>query len=71
MPRSAPIASAVRSVSWQAATPMEMATISVATPRSFRRTASSMAISSNGFIAIFTPASSTPLWSDFTRTFTL
>ncbi len=50
---------------------METATISVAMPFSFRRTASSTAISSNGFIDIFTPAVSTPVPSAFTRTFTL
>ena len=71
MPRSAPIASAVRIVSAHWATPMEMATISVATPFSFRRTASSTAISSNGFIDIFTPDVSMPVLSVFTRTFTL
>ena len=53
-------ASAVRSVSWQAATPQETATISVATPASFSRTASSTAISSKGFIDILTLAVSTP-----------
>ena len=45
--------------------------ISVATPFSFRRTASSTAISSNGFIDILTPAVSTPEPSAFTRTLTL
>ena len=50
---------------------METATISVATPFSFRRTASSTAISSNGFIDILTPAVSMPVPSAFTRTFTL
>jgi hypothetical protein len=50
---------------------MEIATISVALPASFRRIASSTAISSNGFIDILTLASSTPEPSDFTRTFTL
>ena len=71
MPRSAPIAIAVRNVSWHCGRPQETATISVATPFSFRRTASSTAISSKGFIDIFTFAMSTPVWSDFTRTFTL
>ena len=65
------MASAVRIVSAHCATPSETATISVATPFSFRRTASSMAISSNGFIDIFTPAVSMPEPSAFTRTFTL
>ena len=41
-------------------TPQETATISVATPFSFSRTASSTAISSNGFIDILTLAVSTP-----------
>ena len=71
MPRSAPIAIAVRSVSWHACTPHDTATTSVATPFSLSRIASSTAISSNGFIDIFTLAMSTPLWSLFTRTFTL
>src|SRR5688572_1267958 len=65
------MASAVRSVSWQAGRPQETATISVAAPPSFRRTASSTAISSNGFIDILTLAVSTPLPSAFTRTLTL
>ena len=50
---------------------MEIATISVATPFSFRRTASSTAISSNGFIDILTPEVSIPVLSVFTRTLTL
>ena len=61
MPRSAPMAIAVRSVSWHCVMPHEMATTSVAMPFSFRRTASSMAISSNGFIDILTLAMSTPV----------
>ena len=65
------MASAVRSVSWQACTPQDTATISVATPASFRRTASSTAISSKGFIDILTLAVSTPVPSDLTRTLTL
>ncbi len=69
--RSAPSASAVRSVSWLAAMPQETATISVATPFSFMRTASSTAISSNGFIDILTFAVSTPEPSALTRTLTL
>ncbi len=71
MPRSAPIAIAVRSVSWHCVTPHDTATTSVATPFSFSRTASSTAISSNGFIDILTFAMSTPVWSDLTRTLTL
>ncbi len=71
MARSAPIASAVRSVSWHCAAPIETATISLAAPFSFRRTASSTAISSNGFIDILTPAVSTPEPSALTRTLTL
>ena len=69
--RSAPSASAVRSVSWHAASPQDTATISVAIPFSFHRTASSTAISSNGFIDIFTFAVSTPEPSGLTRTLTL
>ena len=64
-------ASAVRSVSWQAATPQDTATTSVAMPFSFRRTASSTAISSKGFIDILTLAVSTPEPSGLTRTLTL
>jgi hypothetical protein len=44
---------------------------SVATPFSFRRIASSIAISSNGFIDILTFARSTPVPSALTRGFTL
>ena len=61
----------MRSVSWQAVDPQETATISVATPFSLRRTASSTAISSNGFIDILTLAVSTPEPSGLTRTLTL
>src|SRR5206468_11377516 len=64
-------ASAVRNVSWQAVTPQDTATISVTMPFSFSRTASSTAISSNGFIDILTLAVSTPEPSDLTRTLTL
>ena len=60
MPRSAPMASAVRIVSCDLAGPIETATISVAAPFSLRRIASSTAISSKGFIDILTLASSTP-----------
>jgi hypothetical protein len=45
--------------------------ISVATPASFNRTASSQAISSKGFIDSFWFARSTPEPSDFTRALTL
>jgi len=69
--RSAPIASAVRSVSWHWLTPQETAITSVAAPFSFRRTASSIAISSNGFMLILTLAMSTPVPSALTRTLTL
>ncbi|MDT4878340.1 hypothetical protein FQZ97_1139330 [compost metagenome] len=71
MARSAPSASAVRSCSWAAVGPTETATISVATPFSFRRTASSTAISQKGFIDILTLARSTPELSALTRTLTL
>jgi hypothetical protein len=50
---------------------METATTSVAFPASRRRSASSTAISSKGFIDILTLASSTPEPSAFTRTRTL
>ncbi|CAM5186129.1 hypothetical protein CDEF62S_00888 [Castellaniella defragrans] len=60
-PRSAPIASAVRKVSWHCAIPQDTATTSLATPFSFKRMDSSTAISSNGFMDIFTLAMSTPV----------
>src|SRR5262245_10677979 len=50
MARSTPIASAARTCSSTAATPMVTPTISIASPRSRIRNASSMAISSNGLI---------------------
>ena len=65
------MASALRNVSCACFTPMETTTTSVAIPFSFRRIASSTAISSKGFIDIFTFTRSTPLPSAFTRTFTL
>jgi len=61
----------VRSVSWQAGRPQEATMISVTTPASFSRTASSTAISSNGFMDILTLAVSTPVPSALTRTLTL
>src|SRR6185437_3734159 len=51
--------------------PQDTATISVTTPFSFNRTASSTAISSNGFIDILTFAMSMPDASGLTRTLTL
>ena len=60
-PRSAPIASAVRIVSWHCAAPSETAITSLTVPASRSRNASSTAISSNGFIDIFTLAVSTPV----------
>ena len=58
-------------VSEVCAGPIETTTTSVALPASFRRRASSTAISSNGFIDIFTLDSSTPVPSLLTRTLTL
>ena len=52
-------------------TPHDTAMTSVATPFSFRRTASSTAISSKGFMLILTLAMSTPVPSLLTRTLTL
>src|SRR5687767_373681 len=69
--RSAPIASAVRKVSCALAGPIDTATTSVATPFSLRRVASSTAISSNGFMLIFTLARSIPEPSILTRGLTL
>ena len=65
------MAIAVRSVSWHCVTPQETAMISVTTPFSFSRTASSTAISSKGFMLILTLAMSTPVPSLLTRTLTL
>ena len=65
------MAIAVRRVSWHWVTPQDTAITSVATPFSFRRTASSTAISSKGFMLILTLAMSTPLPSLLTRTLTL
>src|SRR5215469_7725526 len=68
MARSTPIASAARICSSTAATPIVTPTISVASPRSRIRNASSMAISSNGLITdlgaeIAAPATVTSLGS--------
>src|SRR5580692_6733662 len=68
MPRSAPMASAVRMVSAACCGPIEAQTISVALPASLSRIASSTAISSNGFIDILTLPSSTPEPSALTGT---
>ena len=65
------MAIAVRRVSWHAARPHDTAMISVAAPFSFKRTASSTAISSKGFMLILTLAMSTPVPSLLTRTLTL
>src|ERR1700676_3971906 len=70
MPRSAPMASAVRMVAAACCGPIEAQTISVALPASLSRIASSTAISSNGFIDILTLPSSTPEPSALTRIFT-
>src|SRR5436190_3974835 len=69
--RSAPMARAVRRLSWALAGPIETTTISVAAPFSRRRIASSTAISSNGFIDILTLARSTPEPSILTLGLTL
>jgi len=60
-----------RIVSCACCGPIETTTISVAAPFSFRRIASSTAISSNGFIDILTLARSTPDPSALTRILTL
>src|SRR6202045_1877724 len=70
MPRSAPMASAVRMVSAACCGPSQTQTVSVALPASLSRMASSTAISSNGFIDILTLPSSTPEPSALTRIFT-
>ena len=69
--RSAPIASAVRSWFCTSAGPMETTTTSSARPFSFRRRASSSAISSKGLMLCLTPSVMTPLLSAFTRMRTL
>src|SRR5947208_5198270 len=61
MPRSAPMASAVRIVSWAAAGPSAITTTSPAPAFSFRRSASSTANSSYGLRMNLTPASSSDL----------
>src|SRR5205807_9731480 len=61
----------VRMVSDACAAPIDITTTSLALPASFRRRASSTAISSNGFIDILTLLSSTPEPSLLTRTLTL
>ncbi|AEM42400.1 hypothetical protein KVU_2561 [Ketogulonicigenium vulgare WSH-001] len=71
MARSAPMPMALRKTSSDALVPTETATTSTAKPASFRRNASSTAISSKGLIDIFRLASSTPVPSGRTRTFTL
>ena len=58
-------------VSWHFWAPSETSTISSALPASLRRSASSTAISSKGFMDILTLAVSTPVSSDFTRILTL
>jgi hypothetical protein len=58
-------------VSEACADPIDTTTTSVALPASLSRSASSTAISSKGFIDIFTLASSTPVPSLLTRTLTL
>jgi hypothetical protein len=70
MARSAPMARPVRKVSWAFEEPIDTTTTSEAVPFSLRRTASSTAISSKGFIDIFTLASSMPEPSALTRIFT-
>ena len=65
------MASAVRIVSWACWGPTETATTSVAVPASRSRSASSTAISSNGFIDILTLARSTPDPSALTLILTL
>src|SRR5262249_34628929 len=71
MPRSAPMARPVRMVSAACGGPIDTQTISLAWPFSLSRSASSTAISSNGFMDILTFASSTPLPSLLTRILTL
>ena len=61
----------VRLVAWHWAAPAGTRMLSSAVPASFMRTASSMAISQNGFMAILTLVVSTPVWSALTRTLTL
>ena len=60
----------MRIVSSALSGPMDTATTSLAVFFSFSLTASSTAISQNGFIDIFTLPRSTPLLSGSTRTFT-
>ncbi len=71
MPRSAPIARPLRSVSVAWAVPIDTTNTSDALPASFWRSAPSTAISSKGFIDILMLARSTPEPSGLTRIFTL
>ena len=71
IPLSAPIANAVLMVSCDSCGPIEIAITSSACDASLILNACSTAISSNGFIAIFTLASSTPELSGLTLTLTL
>ena len=68
---SAPRANAVLSCSCDSDLPIETAITSVAFPASFNRTASSKAISQNGFTAIFTLFKSTFELSERGLTLTL
>ena len=72
MLRSAPMAMAVRSTSVHFAGPIESAMMSetVGVPRSRRRTAASMPISSKGFMECLTPEVSIAVWALLTRGFT-
>jgi len=54
---------------WHCGGPQDTAIISLAIFFSFKRTASSMAISSKGFMLCFTPSVTTPVLSGFTRTY--
>ena len=64
------MASAERSVSAHALGPIVTAVMSATTFFSFRRTASSTAISQKGFMECFTLAMSTAVFAAFTRTLT-
>lgn len=67
IPLSIPMANAVLNTSCACCGPHDTAISSLANFFSFKRTASSTAISSNGFIECFTPSVTTPVLSGFTR----
>ena len=71
IPLSAPTANAFLTVSWAFSSPTETATTSLALPASLIFTASSIALSSGGFVDILTLSVTTPELSSLTLIWTL